>query len=163
MAAITGEGNVNLVQKMYQALAYSQSSFLTHPNAKVYTTRKTHASRYVKEVLDLLERKGLPIDIVNYLDENYEWSIRMFGPGERNRGLSNHIQEKLPDVKDIDNTAAWVSIIRLAINGAMRAGLTSHELIQELVAKQLIDEHREWPNWREVDMDKAIHPIREAY
>lgn len=91
-----------------------------------------------------------------------DWSRETFGPGERTRGVIDHIGKELREVTaqpyDVEE---WIDIVILAIDGAWRHGATPEQIIQTYRAKLSANQLREWPDWRTMDEDHAIEHVRE--
>jgi hypothetical protein len=56
---------------------------------------------------------------------------------------------------------AWMQIIDRAIDGACLMGFTHQQIVEALVAKQLKNEGRTWPDWRGFAADQSIEHVRE--
>jgi hypothetical protein len=98
---------------------------------------------------------------VAHLERQREWSSRTFGPGRRTQGVIDHIRKELAEIED-DPTDLyeWVDVLILAFDGAWRAGHESHEIIDAIKQKQLRNELRTWPDWRNASEDEAIEHVR---
>jgi len=100
-------------------------------------------------------------DLHSHLNRQYEFSQRIFGPGTKTASVLDHIRKELVEIeKDPLDLEEWVDVIILALDGAMRTGRTSLEVIEALIAKQTKNEKRKWPDWRTIDPDKAIEHDR---
>lgn len=92
-----------------------------------------------------------------------EFSARTFGPGERTKGVINHIKKELKEIKaDPTDLEEWVDVLILAIDGAWRTGYSPKDIIQAYKNKMKKNMEREWPDWRTADPNKAIEHIRET-
>lgn len=109
---------------------------------------------------------GLPIrtptfDLMAHLHRQREWSLATFGPGDRRKGIVDHLRKELQEIennpKDIFE---WIDIVLLGLDGAWRAGHTPEQIVEALAAKQTKNEGRVWPDWRTQDADKAIEHDR---
>jgi hypothetical protein len=102
-----------------------------------------------------------PFDFLAHLYRQRSFSEATFGPGERSRGVVDHIQKELSEVLaspyDLEE---WVDVAILALDGAWRAGYTPQEIIDCLVYKQTKNESRQWPDWRTAEPGKAIEHIK---
>jgi hypothetical protein len=78
--------------------------------------------------------------------------------------LVHDIEANLDDVVVCDGTELqpWTSIVSIALLSAMKEGFSPEEIITAWVAKQEINEKRNWPDWRTVDPNKAIEHVREG-
>ncbi len=102
-------------------------------------------------------------DLVAHLLRQREFSERTFGPGARTKGVIDHIRKELAEIEAApDDVEEWVDVIILAFDGAWRAGWEPEAIIQAIVAKQLKNESRKWPDWRTAAPDKAIEHDRSA-
>lgn len=101
-------------------------------------------------------------DLVAHLARQRDFSIRTFGPGERTKGVLDHIRRELSEVEaDPADLSEWIDVIILACDGALRAGHAPEAIVAAWVAKQTRNEKRKWPDWRTQDPDKAIEHVRE--
>lgn len=102
------------------------------------------------------------IDIVEHLYRQRRFSEKTFGPGQRTAGLVDHITKELEEIiHEPEDITEWIDIVILAFDGAWRAGYTPEEIVAALVAKQIENEGRKWPDWRTADKGKAIEHVRE--
>ncbi len=101
---------------------------------------------------------------VAHLNRQAEWSSATFGPGTREKGVSDHIRKELIEVADAtdpaEKQAEWIDVVILALDGAWRSGLSPQQIIAGVKAKQARNEARTWPDWRTADPDKAIEHDR---
>jgi hypothetical protein len=86
------------------------------------------------------------------------FSQATFGPGPRYKGVTDHIKKELIEAKA--DPAEWVDVIILALDGGLRAGLEPQAIIDGLLAKQVENEGRTWPDWRTAPPDRAIEHVR---
>ena len=109
------------------------------------------------------------MDLIEHLKRQMAWSRATFGPGERRRGVIDHIRKELDEIEAGDgDPKEWVDVVILAFDGlwrAMRAhgvswGPIAHRMWLEIEGKQGINEQRTWPDWRTADPDKAIEHDR---
>jgi len=102
-------------------------------------------------------------DFIMHLARQYFFSLKTFGPGERTKGVLDHIRMELHEVEaKPDDISEWADVMILAFDGAMRRGFTPQEIAEAIVAKQSKNEGRKWPDWRTADPDKAITHIKGA-
>lgn len=95
------------------------------------------------------------------LYDQYNWSQATFGPGPRVGGVIDHITKELDEVRaSPDDASEWADIIILAIDGAMRQGITAEALILAYHRKMARNKTREWPDWRTLSDNVAIEHIR---
>lgn len=98
-----------------------------------------------------------------HIRRQIEWSTNTFGPGPRTKGVISHIRKELEEIeKDPDDIFEWVDILILAFDGAWRAGWKPQEIIDALVAKQIINKGRTWPDWRTMTEDEPIEHVRDT-
>ncbi len=100
-------------------------------------------------------------DFEEYLKEHRVWSWNTFGPGERTKGIIDHIKKELKEIEAApDDVEEWVDVIILALDGALRVGHTPGDIMLGLITKQMINKNRKWPNWRTFGTDEAIEHIK---
>lgn len=96
-----------------------------------------------------------------HLAHQREWSRRVFGPGPRTAGVTDHIAKELDEIREAPfDLSEWVDVIILAFDGAWRCGGEPQQIIDAIKAKQAKNEARNWPDWRTADPDKAIEHVR---
>ena len=90
-----------------------------------------------------------------------EWSLRTFGPGDRRKGIIDHIRKELLEIEQSDgDLSEWIDVLMLALDGCWRSGVEPQDVVAALVMKQIKNEQRKWPDWREMPCDKAIEHVR---
>lgn len=100
-------------------------------------------------------------NVLAHLQRQRQWSERTFGPGLRTAGVCDHIRKELREIEaDPIDLREWVDVVILALDGAWRTGATPQQIIDAIVAKQVKNEGRVWPDWRTVDPNKAIEHDR---
>lgn len=103
----------------------------------------------------------IQFDLVAHLHHQKAFSEKTFGPGERTKGILDHIRKELSEIeKEPNDLYEWIDLILLAFDGAWRHGHSPEEIVTAIVAKQTKNEKREWPDWREMSPDRAIEHIR---
>lgn len=104
-----------------------------------------------------------PLNLVEHLERQREFSLRTFGPGSRTAGVLDHIRKELHEIEqapaDLDE---WIDVVLLAFDGAWRAGYEPEQIAGALAAKQTRNEARQWPDWRTAAPDKAITHVKRA-
>lgn len=96
----------------------------------------------------------------DHVERQRKWSQDTFGP-QRVKGVIDHIKKEIQEVESApDDLEEWIDLIILSIDGACRMGATTTQIIQGLLAKQLKNENREWPDWRTMPPDKAIEHVK---
>jgi hypothetical protein len=103
-------------------------------------------------------------DLLAHLQRQAAFSQATFGPGDRTRGVCDHIRKELGEVQaDADQglptLPEWIDVIILGFDGALRVA-TAEQVIAALEAKQQTNESRTWPDWRTADPNKAIEHDR---
>jgi hypothetical protein len=95
-----------------------------------------------------------------HLARQRQWSERTFGPGARTKGVIDHIRKELREIAaDPADLYEWVDVVILAFDGAWRAGWEPQQIIDAIVAKQAVNEARQWPDWRTMSEDQAIEHV----
>jgi len=103
----------------------------------------------------------LEFDFKKHLERQSDWSEKIFGPGDRTKGIVDHIRKELIEVEAKPNDLSeWMDIVILALDGAWRQGASPDDIINALVAKQTKNENREWPDWRTQPLDKAVEHVK---
>ena len=98
-----------------------------------------------------------------HIEHQREWSRETFGPGDRLLGVLDHIRKELLEIEATPTEVnEWVDVIILAIDGAWRGGNEPQAIIDAIVAKQIKNENRKWPDWRTASPDKAIEHDRSS-
>lgn len=107
------------------------------------------------------KKKGADFSLAKFIDQKYAWSRKTFGPGDRHRGIVDHIAKELQEVlKDPKDLEEWVDIILLAIDGACRAGYDGKDITVGILSKHLKNCTRQWPPLGEQNPDKAAEHLR---
>lgn len=115
--------------------------------------------RMVAVVAESAGERGL----IPHLWRQMHWSENTFGPGNRWRGVVDHIRKELIEIEaKPDDLGEWIDVMILAFDGAMRIGANPHDIVRALIAKQDRNEARVWPDWRLCDPSKAIEHKREV-
>ncbi|MDR5867254.1 dATP/dGTP pyrophosphohydrolase domain-containing protein [Halomonas koreensis] len=99
--------------------------------------------------------------LIDHLTRQIAFSMRAFGPGERQQGVVDHIRKELTEIEEAPHDLEeWIDVVLLALDGAWRAGFTASEVVIALEAKLAKNESRTWPDWRTADRTKAIEHDR---
>lgn len=112
-------------------------------------------------------------DLEAHLKRQIAFSRATFGPGERMKGVIDHIRKELVEVEATspdDRAEEWVDVVILALDGLTRCLVEEVYDVDEaadsackmILAKQGRNEMREWPDWRSASPDKAIEHVRSA-
>lgn len=100
-------------------------------------------------------------ELCAHLYRQREFSKHTFGPGARTKAVLDHIERELKEIEEHPtDLGEWIDVVILAFDGAWRAGYTPEDIVGALLAKQVINESRRWPDWRDVPDDRAIEHIR---
>lgn len=103
---------------------------------------------------------GGGFDFIGHMKRQKTFSQATFGPGRRTQMVVDHIRKELVEVElnpgDLDE---WVDVILLGLDGAWRAGHRPGAIAAAIAAKQVRNEQRQWPDWRQCNPNKAIQHI----
>jgi Protein of unknown function (DUF550) len=123
---------------------------------KAFTEGTTKTRREAKE-----EATGGAWSLVAWCKRQWRWSDETFGPGERTKGILEHIKKEMKEVvREPHDLDEWIDIVILGLDGFRRHGGSPEELIQRLDAKQQKNFARKWPDWRTMTEDDAIEHDR---
>lgn len=107
---------------------------------------------------------NLVFDLTAHIHNQREFSFRTFGPpgqGQKPEGVIDHLQKEVKELRDDPtNGEEWTDVIILGIDGAIKSGYTPEQIVTMLMAKQVKNENRKWPDWRTVDLTQAIEHVR---
>lgn len=112
--------------------------------------------------------------MLEYVARHIAFSRGAFGPGERNEGITDHIQKELKEIEREDTPLGkmqeWTDCAILSLDGMWRCaeaafpGLSNEALAaivcSELALKQEKNINRKWPDWRTAEPGKAIEHDR---
>lgn len=110
-------------------------------------------------------------DLVPHIKRQIAFSRATFGPGERRKGVIDHIRKELDEIEAGDgDPKEWIDVVILAFDGLWRSLLhhgipypaVPHKIVELLARKQDRNEQRNWPDWRTADPEKAIEHDRSA-
>ena len=111
-------------------------------------------------------------DFEGFLARQFSFSRAAFGPGERHKGVIEHIRKELVEVEQSHGESSeWVDVCLLGLDGLMRrinasrqGGVSSSECaeiaVRMLLGKLGRNEMRVWPDWRQGSEDNAIEHDR---
>lgn len=87
------------------------------------------------------------MNLADFIDDKWRWSLATFGPGPRVKGLTDHIRKELLEIEaHPTDPEEWVDVILLAIDGLSRLGLKGPKIVAAIEHKQWVNEHRRnWP------------------
>jgi hypothetical protein len=93
-----------------------------------------------------------------HLRRTRSFSLKIFGPARGSRGVIDHIRQELVEIEENPgDLTEWADLIILAFDGAFREGHMPQDVLDAVLGKQIINEARKWPDWRDFDPDKAIN------
>ena len=105
-------------------------------------------------------------DLVRWLERQKDFSTRTFGPGDRTKGIIDHVKKELLEIEESrsreEQLGEWVDVAILALDAMWRLGYSSEEIAAAIHLKQLKNIKRRWPDWRTKSMDEAIEHDRTA-
>jgi hypothetical protein len=101
-------------------------------------------------------------DLITHLYRQQRFSEKTFGPGERSKGVCNHIRKELVEIENKPHDLEeWIDVILLACDGARRVGYTPEQIAAQLEAKLTKNEQRVWPDWRTMSVDDPIEHTKD--
>ena len=104
----------------------------------------------------------LRFDFVEHLRQQRIWSEKTFGPGDRSKGIIQHIGKELEELRaQPQDLEEWIDVIILALDAAWRIGASPEEIIGKLVEKTKKNHSRRWPDWRTKSKNEAIEHVRD--
>jgi hypothetical protein len=99
-------------------------------------------------------------DLVKHLERQRDFSLRTFGPGDRWKGVVDHIRKELCEIEQQPrDLSEWIDVATLAVDGAWRSGASPNDIATMLALKQSKNESRQWPDWRTVSPDAAVKHV----
>lgn len=113
-------------------------------------------------------------DLIGHLCRQIAFSRATFGPGQRQKGVIDHMKKEMVEVETAETpkkrVKEWVDLVILANDGLWReiahqhpgwpADAIAEEMVGLIVDKQGTNELRNWPDWRTADPNKAIEHDR---
>lgn len=109
-----------------------------------------------------MERKLMAVIDVAYIARQALWSGETFGPGERTKGIADHIKKELVEVENDPTGTEYCDIVILALDGAWRKGMEPEDILAYMLEKQEVNFARKWPDWKLFSEDQAIEHIRDV-
>ena len=130
------------------------------------------------------------MDLEQHLKRQMAFSKATFGPGDRKKGVIDHIRQELDEVSVEGDPREWVDLVLLSLDGLWRSIYFSEKSLDKssivvfdhdtgeqkalfrtwynvpniatrlIEEKQSCNEQREWPDWRTADPNKAINHDR---
>ena len=107
--------------------------------------------------------------LVDILARHKNWSMTSHGPGRRTGGLLKHLRAELDEVEaDPTDPIEWIDVAILALDGAIRSGITDDNpdgldpatVVALMLSKWQTNLEREWPDWRQTGQDNPIMHIK---
>lgn len=103
-------------------------------------------------------------DLVAHVTNQQEFSFRTFGPlgqGQKPEGVITHLEKELNELRiNPRDLEEWIDVVILGIDGATKSGYSPEQIVTMLMAKQVKNERRNWPDWRKIDLSQAIEHVR---
>lgn len=112
------------------------------------------------------------MDLEQHLLRQMAWSHATFGPGERRKGVLDHIRKELVEIETSQgDSAEWADAVILALDGLTRRlaycngeradpARVAKIAVEMILGKQSRNEARVWPDWRTASPDKVIEHMR---
>lgn len=161
MSSITNFDHLAYLRQEAASRGRNSAAFIEFANAvfdgfpKIYQTASDMNAR-MREL-----QAGARFDLVYHLYRQIDFSERTFGPGARTQMVLDHIRKELIEIENNPgDVMEWVDVILLALDGAWRSGCSPEYVCHAISEKQERNEHRQWPDWRTSDPDKAIEHHR---
>lgn len=115
------------------------------------------------------------MDLKQHLIRQMAFSHATYGPGERRKGVIDHIKKELVEVEEsLGDSREWVDVVILALDGLTRRLAyargenerrdpkdVAETVCNMIEGKQTRNESRQWPDWRTADKSKAIEHVKE--
>lgn len=99
-----------------------------------------------------------PWTILQYIQTQIKWSLKIFQQGRSDTDLIDNIQKKLDEIKNQPGKLTeWIDIIILGLDGAWRNGFAPVDIIKALREKQLINITNNEPDNQEVVNKTCIY------
>lgn len=154
-----GVVNASGKDRIELAMTPGNSLHFSPEYARLVSSQLSYAADHIDPLDD--QEHPVPFDFHAHLARQAAWSIRTFGPGDRAKGVVDHIRKELLEIeKTPGDLEEWIDVVILALDGAWRSGATPEQIVAAIVAKQTKNEKRNWPDWRTADPDKAIEHVK---
>ena len=74
------------------------------------------------------------MNLTEHLHRQKSFSSEAFGPGPRTAGIVDHIRKELAEIRAVEgkDLMEWIDVVILACDGAMRAGFSPEDLVEDL-------------------------------
>jgi hypothetical protein len=103
-------------------------------------------------------------DLVAFLRRQRKFSEATFGPGDRTKGISEHIRRELDEIAKCftkeEALEEWVDVIILALDQMWRLGAKPEKIVDLIELKYCRNMARRWPDWRSFSKDEPIEHDR---
>jgi hypothetical protein len=104
------------------------------------------------------------MNLAGYVATQRAWSEETFGPGTREKAITDHIKKELVEVEqardELNKAKEWVDVAILALDAMWRLGISPEAIESMFAEKQRVNLLRKWPDWRGADPTKAIEHDR---
>jgi hypothetical protein len=108
-----------------------------------------------------LAGKPPELAMARFIEDLSRWSLDTFGPGPRAAAILDHLGKELAEIEaSPDSLEEWIDAAMLALDGAVRSGVSPDEVVAALVTKLKVNQSRSWPDWRTAPPGRAIEHIR---
>ena len=104
----------------------------------------------------------MTFSIIEFLERKREFSLKTFGPigYYTSEAILAHVKKEIVEIEaEPNDLEEWIDLVHLALDGAWRAGYTPEQVVEMLVHKQVKNEARDWPNWRNATFGEPIEHI----
>ena len=129
---------------------------------KEMLTKKEFQFQNSQETMFFYRKKWEKESLVLHLHKQQSWSLQTFGPGDRTKGVIEHIKEEIKEIeKDPKSLEERIDLMLLAFDGAYRQGYSPTQILDTLKEKLEKNMNREWPDWRK-HKDVPIHHIKKC-
>ena len=101
-------------------------------------------------------------DLIAHLHRQREFSYRTFGKEPNLVRVINHLRKEIEEVAaDPKDIFEWIDVMKLAMDGACRAGYSPEQITAALDEKQQILENRQWPDPNTIPPGQPVEHIRD--
>ena len=101
-------------------------------------------------------------DLIAHLHRQREFSYRTFGKEPNLGRVINHLRKEIEEVAaDPKDIFEWIDVMKLAMDGAYRAGYSPEQIAAALDEKQHILENRKWPDPNTIPIGEPVEHIRD--
>lgn len=94
------------------------------------------------------------------LARQHLWGVDTFGEGALTDSILAHIASELEEIRKApSDILEWADVAILALSGAQRAGYDPQEVIDAIIYKLDANEHRRWPERKDMDFSGPVHHL----